>query len=79
VANTHSKFALFRNDAWQLVLRSSMNLNMNPRFEDFTLAHDPELMTFMQTIVDEIWTKQKRTLADEAKPGEHLQYFLDQM
>ena len=34
---THSKFAVFQNAEWKVVLRSSMNLNMNPRNEDFTL------------------------------------------
>lgn len=76
VANTHSKFCLFTNDRWRLVLRSSMNLNMNPRFEDFTLANDPEVADFLEAILDEIWTKQARSWADKAKPGENLRSFL---
>jgi hypothetical protein len=79
VANTHSKFCLFQNSEWQLVLRSSMNLNMNPRFEDFTLAHDPEVAAFLTGILDEIWTKQKRGWADEAQPGENLRLFKTEM
>ena len=31
VAQTHSKFALFQNADWKVCLRTSMNLNMNPR------------------------------------------------
>lgn len=79
VANTHSKFAVFSNDAWQLVLRSSMNLNMNPRFEDFTLGNDPELSAFLLGIIDEIFAKQKRDFGDKAKPGEQRRFFLDEM
>lgn len=79
VANTHSKFCLFTNADWRLVLRSSMNLNMNPRMEDFTLAHDPEAASFLQAILDEIWSKQKRSWADEAKPGENLRWFQDEL
>lgn len=66
VAQTHSKFAVFENADWRLVIRTSMNLNMNPRFEDFTIAHDPELADFLGRILDDIWTRQKRSLADAA-------------
>lgn len=59
VSQTHSKFALFGNATWRLMLRTSMNLNMNPRFEDFTLAHDPELFDFTETIIRELWGRQK--------------------
>jgi hypothetical protein len=79
VANTHSKFCIFANADWQLVLRSSMNLNMNPRFEDFTLGHDPEVAAFLGGILDEIWAKQKREYLDTAKPGENLQLFINEM
>jgi hypothetical protein len=68
VAHCHAKFALFYNDAWKLVLRTSMNLNMNPRTEDYHLAHDPELFDFIHDIMNRIWKLQHRTLA-EAKPG----------
>lgn len=64
VAQNHAKFALFEADGWEIVLRTSMNLNMNPRFEDFTLAHDPELAGFVRAILDDIWTRQARRLAD---------------
>jgi|GEM_PF-534764 len=66
VAQTHAKFALFENADWQVVLRTSMNLNMNPRFEDFTIAHDIELAAFLRALLDDIWTRQKRSLADAA-------------
>ena len=44
-----------------------MNLNMNPRCEDFTLGHDPELAGFLNTILDELFAKQPKALAD-ARP-----------
>ena len=74
VAQTHSKFCVFQNAEWKVVLRSSMNLNMNPRNEDFTLAHDPELATFLNTILDEIWAKQKSEMAD-AQPYEIIKHW----
>jgi hypothetical protein len=74
VAHCHAKFALFFNEAWKLVLRTSMNLNMNPRTEDYHLAHDPELFDFIHGIMDRIWRLQHRALA-EAKPGVISQHF----
>jgi len=58
VANVHSKFCLFGNNAWRLVLRGSFNLNMNPRTEDFTLAHDPELYGFIEDMLARVWKHQ---------------------
>jgi len=78
IAQNHSKFALFENNSWNLVLRTSMNLNMNPRFEDFTIAHDPELMAFFNAIVNEIWAKQPSSLTDE-RPKEIKRHFREKM
>jgi len=74
VAHVHAKFALFYNETWKLVLRTSMNLNMNPRTEDFHLAHDPELFDFIHGVMNRVWKLQPRTLA-EAKPGTISQAF----
>jgi hypothetical protein len=74
VAQTHSKFAIFQNALWKIVLRSSMNLNMNPRNEDFTVAHDPPLATFLNDILDEIWAKQRAEVADQ-KPYEIIKHW----
>ncbi len=78
VAKNHSKFAIFQNDKWKLVLRTSMNLNMNPRFEDFTIAHDPDLADFLNTIMDEIFSRQKRSLIN-ASSKEISKYFQEKM
>jgi len=67
VAQVHAKFALFQNADWKIALRSSMNLNMNPRCEDFQVAHDPEIAGFLNGILDEIFTSQTKELAD-ARP-----------
>ena len=74
VCQTHSKFAVFQNAEWKVVLRSSMNLNMNPRNEDFTVAHDPELAAFLNRILDEVWAKQKSDMAD-ATPYEIVKHW----
>lgn len=69
VANVHSKFCLFKNDDWRLVLRGSFNLNMNPRTEDFTIAHDPELFAFIETMLAKVWAHQPGGL-DKHRPYE---------
>ena len=64
IANVHSKFATFANNQWKVVLRTSANLNMNVRSEDYTLAHDPPLFNFIQDVLARIWKHQPRSLAE---------------
>ena len=64
VCPNHAKFALIGNDAWKVVIRTSMNLNENPRFENFEVGHDPDLYDFHKTFLDELWQKQRRADAD---------------
>jgi len=64
VTRTHAKFSVIRNQTWSVVVRTSMNLNHNPRLEDFTIAHDPELAAFLLEAMDDVWKTQKRTIAD---------------
>ena len=56
VTRTHAKFCLIRNDRWNIVLRSSMNLNKNPRFENFEISDDPDFADYFQMVVDEIFS-----------------------
>jgi len=58
VTKTHAKFVLIRNDAWNLAIRTSMNLNMNPRFENFEISDDPALADFLGEIVEEIFQRE---------------------
>jgi len=74
VAKNHAKFALIYNDTWQIILQTSMNLNFNPRFENFSIAHDPELFGFYKAILDEVWTRQSREIAD-ARPYDIHKHF----
>lgn len=74
VCQNHSKFFIVQNPKWALVCRSSMNLNMNPRMEDFTIAHDPDLSAFLNAILDEIWIKQKSNMMMEEKPYEIVKH-----
>lgn len=72
VAKNNAKFTLIRNEDWRIVIRTSMNINFNPRFEDFTLSHDPELFEFIDAILDDVWKKQGADLAfEKASTIEH--------
>lgn len=51
---THAKFAVLQNEGWSLAVRSSMNLNRNPRYEQFDIDDDPDLCAFLLGHVREI-------------------------
>lgn len=53
--NSHAKFAIIRNSAWNLAIRTSMNLNPNPRLENFEISDDPALADFFTSIVDQVF------------------------
>jgi len=78
VCLTHSKFALLTGKNTTVTLRTSANLNLNKRFEDFTISADPELHKFLTALLDDFWTNQRPELADQS-PGQIAKYWRDQM
>lgn len=52
---THAKFAVLTNDEWSVAIRTSMNLNENPRLESIEVSDDPSLAAFLLQVVDEIF------------------------
>ena len=54
---THAKFMLIRNDEWNIVVRTSMNLNENPRLENIEISENKEFADFFQLIVDDVFTE----------------------
>ena len=70
--NTHAKFATLVNDGWAVAIRSSMNLNPNKRLEHFDISESPELASFFNTIVDDIFLRMdanSRTQSHEVFAG----------
>ena len=49
---THAKFVLIRNDEWDVVITSSMNLNKNMRCEHFEMTDDRERCEMFAEFVD---------------------------
>jgi len=64
VTKTHAKFATITNENWEIAIRSSMNLNQNPRLESFQIGHDPMLCKFLNNALADIWKRQERSLQD---------------
>ncbi len=66
VTRIHAKFITIRNAEWDVSIRTSMNLNMNPRFEDFTLTNDPDLADFLEILVDDLFSQRATATADKS-------------
>ena len=77
VAKNHAKFSIVENEDWRVVIETSMNLDHNPRFENFRITHDPSLADFLSTILDEVWTKQTRGMSDANPYSIHKHFDAD--
>ncbi|MCR9065501.1 MAG: hypothetical protein NXI00_16135 [Cytophagales bacterium] len=53
--NTHAKFVLIWNDDWFVTIKTSMNLNHNPRFETFDIDESKEIFDFFHSHVMELF------------------------
>lgn len=49
----HAKFVVIRNDKFDIVIRTSANLNNNSRLENFEIDEDKEFAEFFQKFFDE--------------------------
>ena len=50
----HAKIAMIEADGLRLLLRGSMNLNFNPRFEQFDLSEGGPAFDLVRSIEDEL-------------------------
>lgn len=71
VTVTHAKFVLVKSSKWNIVIRTSMNLTHNPRFENFEISDDPQMYAFMQSIIDETWSDQSISQGFTQKPADN--------
>ncbi|MCY7286951.1 MAG: hypothetical protein LH624_01525 [Cryobacterium sp.] len=55
---THAKFVVVTNADWAVVMRTSMNLNFNPRLEYLQVVDDPSLAAFWLKIADAIFKEE---------------------
>jgi len=54
---THAKFITVRNDKWNIVARTSMNLNENPRLENIEISESRPFADFFTNIVNDIFAE----------------------
>jgi len=54
---THAKFLLVRNEKWDVVVRTSMNLNENPRLENAEVSESRDFAEFFQTVTDDLFSE----------------------
>lgn len=70
---THAKFVVITNESWRVAIRTSMNLNENPRLESIEVTDDPGLADFLLRVVDEIFAEESagdyRTKSRPQLPG----------
>lgn len=51
----HAKFVMIRNESWNLVLRTSMNLNLNKRLESIEISDHAEMAEYLTDVVGELF------------------------
>ena len=54
---SHAKFMLIRSNTMDVVVRTSMNLNENPRLENIEISESASFAIFLQSIVDGIFSE----------------------
>lgn len=69
VTKVHAKFLLIRNNTWSVSAPSSMNLNMNPRIENFLLVDDRAMADFLQEFMDDIFKRAPRATRENGDAG----------
>lgn len=55
---SHAKFVTLRNERFDLAVRTSMNLNHNPRLENIEVSDDPALADFLAAEFDRYFREQ---------------------
>ena len=66
---THAKFMTVKNSKWNCAIRTSMNLNENPRLENIEISDDPALCGFLCAVVDELFCENAEGDFSSGVPG----------
>lgn len=67
-ARTHAKWAMIRNEKFNLAIRTSMNLAHNPRLENIEVSDDPALCDFLGSVADALFAEQAPGLQARVRP-----------
>lgn len=75
VTKTHAKFVVIRNENWNIVIRSSMNLNENKRLESFEVSDHAGMAEFCLDLCDHIFEWQEAGAGFTQTPYKNVQDF----
>ena len=74
VTKNHAKIVLVSTeDGWRVTLRGSMNLNANPRFEQFDVSDDPAIYATVDDVMAEIWQRSPALPAEKLRHHDAVQ------
>jgi hypothetical protein len=60
VTKTHAKIVTIATECgWRVTIRGSMNLNFNPRFEQFDVSDDAGIYAVVEDMMAELWERGK--------------------
>lgn len=59
VTKTHAKMMTVCNEHWSIAIRGSMNLNANPRCEQFDVSDGDGAAAIVLGLADELWARSK--------------------
>lgn len=78
---SHAKFVLIRNDEWNVVITSSMNLNLNPRVEQFEMTDDAERYALFDQFVQSVWNDLPEGWIEDRRlpPAHGMEHVQEQM
>jgi len=71
----HAKFVMIRNEAWNVCIRTSMNLNQNARLEYLEVSNDATMCDFFEAMVTEIFEFQAGGEMFELRPYDLVEQF----
>ena len=78
VTKTHAKIVTIQNDSgWRVVIRGSMNLNANPRFEQFDISDDASIFDTVAGVEAELWARGKALPVKKMRHSEKDALFED--
>jgi hypothetical protein len=75
VTKNHAKFVLVCNRRWSVVIRMSMNLNLNRRLENIELSDDKQMAEFLESVVDGLFAAEPAGASLDRRPIENIKHF----
>ncbi len=75
ITKNHAKFVLIQNESWNLVVKSSMNLNENRRLENFEISDDRNMADYLAGVITDLFDSQLPGEGFTKKPGQIMNDF----